>query len=195
VLVGCEDPDGLVRRLPDRGPVAVSLHGPGVRAIVDEDITILSDVPVVRATILGSSVTPIRLAVDLLPGLVLGGEVALTVVAGSGGTSVAVGQIVAAAHDGAGGGVTGTLDLDPAELQALRDCGASPALLWLSVGRSLRSVGLVVMPPGTVLDLDVGRRWVLAASASGRAMLLPGRGLRVRAGHLVRRWTGKSAKV
>ncbi len=195
VLVGCDDPDGLVRRLPDRGPVPVSLRSPSVRAMVDEDVTILSDVPVARAAILRSSGTPIQVAVDLLPGLVGSGEVALTVAAGSGGTSVAVGQLVPAAHEGAGGVVTATLDLDPAGLQALQASGASPALLWLSVGRALRSVGPVVMPPGTVLDLDVGRRWVLVASASGRAMLLPGRGLRVRAGQLVRRWTGKARRV
>jgi glycosyltransferase involved in cell wall biosynthesis len=198
VLVGCEAPDGLVRRLPDRGPVAVSLRRTSARASLDEDVTILSDVPVVRATILRSTGTRIQAAVELLPGLAVSGEVELTVVAGTGTTSVAVGQLTAPAPSpdaSARGSVTGSLELDPSALQALLGSGASPAPVWLSAARSLKAVGPVSMAPGEVVDLDLGRRWVLAGSASGRALLVPGRGLRVRAGHLVRRWVARRAKV
>ena len=77
----------------------------------------------------------------------------------------------------------------------LLSAGTAPALVWLSVGISLRLVAPVELDLGRVLALDVGDRWVLAPSTSGRAMLVRGRGLRIRLAQAARRLRGKRAEV
>lgn len=66
----------------------------------------------------------------------------------------------------------------------------SAALLSLAAGRRLRQLGPVDFVAGRPVSLRVGGRWVLAATRSGRAMLVPGRGARIRAASVVRRLLG-----
>ena len=91
--------------------------------------------------------------------------------------------------------VAGVIEWDPQGLAELLSAGNRPALVWLSVGISLRLVAPVELDLGRVLALDVGDRWVLAPSTSGRAMLVPGRGLRIRLAQAARRLRGKRAEV
>jgi hypothetical protein len=127
--------------------------------------------------------------VQLLPGLRLTDDTELLVAAGAGDRAVQVGRFQMAVNGpGVGqtsGAASGSIHWDAGGLAQLRGDGTAPALVWLAVGRSLRTAGPVDLDPGRILTLDVGGRWTLAPSTSGRAMLVPGRGLRIRAAQAV----------
>jgi hypothetical protein len=137
--------------------------------------------------------------VQLLPGLALADDSEFEVAAGAGDLAVRVGRFRLHERPGAAqansGGVQGWIEWDAQGLAALQLTEAAPALVWLAVGRSLRTVGPVGLDRGRVLSLDVGGRWVLAPSAVGRAMLVPGRGLRIRAAQFVHRMHRKARGV
>jgi len=198
VLVAWDEEDGVVRRVGGPDPVPVTGRRTSLRAAVGQDVTVLSEVPIARARVVASRATSTDLEVRVLPGLVLTSDSELTVAAGSGDHAVAVGQFWLAGSHGAAQGsaevAVGVIEWDRAGLAALRDTGAPPALVWLAVGRSLRMVGPVTLDAGRVLALDAGGRWVLAPSTTGRAMLVPGRGLRIRMAQAARRWTRKRAQ-
>jgi hypothetical protein len=170
-----------------------------VRASVGEDVTVLSEVPIARARVVGSQAAATDVEVQLLPGLTLAADSEFEVAAGAGDLAVQVGRFRLHERPGAAqessGGVQGRIEWDAQGLAALQRTGAAPALVWLAVGRSLRMVGPVNLDRGRVLSLDVGGRWVLAPSAVGRAMLVPGRGLRIRAAQFVHRMHRKARGV
>ncbi len=199
VLVGWDDEEGVVRRVVGPDPVPVTARLTSLRAAVGEDITVLSELPIARARVLGTRATVTDLEVTFLPGLALTEESELSVAAGAGEHSVRVGRF-RLSDSGAGSGtdsgaVTGAIEWDAEGLAELRATGAAPALVWLAVGRSLRTVAPVELDAGQVLGLSPGTRWALAPSTSGRAMLVPGRGLRIRVAQVARRWTAKRPGV
>ncbi len=199
VLVGWDDQQGVVRRVAGPDPVPVTARLTSVRAAVGEDVTVLSELPIARARVLGSRATATDLEVTLLPGLALTEDSELSVAAGAGEHSVRVGRF-RLSDSGAGpardsGAITGAIRWDAEGLAELRATGAAPALVWLAAGRSLRTVAPVELDAGRVLRLSPATRWVLAPSTSGRAMLVPGRGLRIRAAQVTRRLTEKRSGV
>ena len=196
VLVGWDDQQGVVRRVEGPDPIPVTGRLTSVRAAVDEDITVLSEVPIARARLVGSRTTTTDVEVRLMPGLVLTDGSELSVAAGAGDHVVQVGRFRMAEGDAEPPGtLMGVIEWDGTALSALRRTGAAPALVWLAVGRSQRLVAPVELDAGRVLALTVGDRWVLAPSTTGRAMLVPGRGLRIRASQAARRVTGKRGGV
>ena len=202
VTVGWDEQQGVVRRVVGPDPIPVTGRLTSMRAAVGEDITVLSEVPIARARVVGSRVMSTDVELQLLPGLALTGDSELSVAAGAGDHAVRVGRFrFAGGAGGAGGagtpgvGVAGVIAWDPQGLAELRRAGAAPALVWLAVGRSLRLVAPLELDPGRVLALEVGDRWVLAPSTTGRAMLVPGRGLRIRSAQAARRWGRKRRGV
>ena len=190
VLIGWDDEAAAVRRLPDPGVVAVTGRVTSVRATVGEDVTVLSDIPIATARVVGAHGAATEVELDLLPGLDLTDDSVLAVAAGAGDHAIEVGRFQVAGRSGraAGGAgpVAGVIEWDPAALAELQRTGLAPALVWLAVGRALRIVGPVTLDAGRVLALEVAGRWVLAPATSGRAMLAPGRGLRIRLGQAAR---------
>jgi hypothetical protein len=146
-----------------------------------------------------SRATSTDLEVHLLPGLVLRAESELSVAAGAGDHTVRVGRFRLAGGEAdsakPANAVQGVIEWDAQGLADLLRTGAAPALVWVAVGRSLRLVAPVEIDWGRVLALDLGDRWVLAPSTSGRAMLIPGRGLRIRLAQAARRLAGKRVHV
>ena len=55
VLIGWDDEGAAVRRLPDPGVVAVTGRVTSVRATVGEDVTVLSDIPIATARVVGDA--------------------------------------------------------------------------------------------------------------------------------------------
>ena len=186
VLVGWDGEQGVVRRVTGPDPVPVTGRLTSVRADVGEDVTVLSEIPIARARVSTSSATSTDLEVHLLPGLVLTAESELSVAAGVGDNAVRVGRFRLAGGEADSAkpadAVQGVIEWDAKGLADLLSTGTAPALVWVAVGRSLRLVAPVEIDTGRVLALDLGDRWVLAPSTSGRAMLVPGRGLRIRVG-------------
>ncbi len=191
VIIGWDEEGAAVRRLPDRDVVAVTGRVTSVRAAVGEDVTVLSEVPIAAAHVSRAQGATTEVALDLLPGLDLTDDSVLAVAAGAGDRAVRVGRLhvapPAAGSARTPGVVGGVIEWDAAALAELRRTGPTPAVVWLAVGRSLRMVGPVNLAPGRVLALGVAGRWVLAPSTTGRAMLVPGRGLRIRLGQAARR--------
>jgi hypothetical protein len=199
VLVGWDEEHGVVHRSTSPETVPVTGRLTSVRAAVGEDVTVLSEVLIARARVVDSRATSTDVEVHLLPGLALSDDSEFAVAAGAGDLAVKVGRFRilerAGATQGSSGTVQGRIEWDAQGLAALQRTGAAPALVWLAVGRSLRTVGPVNLDRGRVLSLDVGGRWVLAPSAVGRAMLVPGRGLRIRAAQFVHRMNRKARGV
>jgi hypothetical protein len=199
ILVGWDEDQVMVRRVTGPDPVLVTGRLTSVRADVGEDVTVLSEIPIARARVSSSGPTSTGLEVHLLPGLALTAESELAVAAGAGDHAVRVGRfrLIGAAADPSkpADAVPGVIEWDAQGLAELLSAGTAPALVWLSVGISLRLVAPVELDMGRVLALDVGDRWVLAPAHSGRAMLVPGRGLRIRLAQAARRVRGKRAEV
>jgi glycosyltransferase involved in cell wall biosynthesis len=197
VLVGWDEQAGLVRRVVGPDPIPVTGRLTSVRASVGEDVTVLSEVPIARARVVGSSSGSTTLDLTLLPGLALTDDSELAVAAGAGDRVVRVGRfrLAPGGSDTSPGAVAGAIEWDPQALAELRGAGGLPALVWLAVGRSLRIAVPVEVDPGRVVTLDVAGPWVLAASRTGRAMLVPGRALRIRAAQAARRMTRKRRGV
>jgi hypothetical protein len=200
VLVGWdEDLGGVVRQAPWPELVPVTGRLTSLRAAVGEDVTVLSELPILQAEVVGSQATSTDLEVRIRPGLVLTEDSELAVAAGARDLTVRVGtfRLVGAsgAAHGSGGVARGVIEWEADGLATLQAGRAAPALVWLAVGRSLRMVGPVNLDAGRVLSLDPGGRWVLAPSTTGRAMLVPGRGVRVRAAQAARRWGRKRRGV
>jgi hypothetical protein len=195
--VGWDEHAGLVRRIVGPDPIPVTGRLTSVRASVGEDVTVLSEVPIARARVVGSSSASTTLDVTLLPGLALTEGSELAVAAGAGDREVRVGrfQLAPRGSDTSPGTVAGTIEWDPQALAELKGAGGLPALVWLAVGRSLRMAAPVEIDPGRVLTLDLAGTWALAASRTGRAMLVPGRALRIRVAHAARRVTRKRRGV
>lgn len=199
VVLGWDEEQGDVRRLPDPGTVPITGRLTSVRASVGEDATVLSDVPIARARVsrpLGPS-TAVRL--ELLPGLTLTDDSVLSVAASAGDRAVRVGTLRLASRGEAPAAEkdtpTGIIDWDADGLVELGTQGATPALVSLAVGRSLRMVGPVDLDRGRVLALGMGGPWVLAPSTAGRAMLVPGRGIRIRIAQVLHRVQGNRRRV
>jgi glycosyltransferase involved in cell wall biosynthesis len=199
VLVGWDEEQGVVRRVTGPDPVAVTGRLTSVRADVGEDVTVLSEIPIARARVSSSRATSTDLEVHLLPGLALTAESELAVAAGAGDHAVRVGRFRLAGGEADPAKprdtVLGVIEWDAQGLAELLSAGTAPALVWLSVGISLRLVAPVELDAGRVLALDAGDRWVLAPAASGRAMLVPGRGLRIRLAQAARRLRRKRVEV
>jgi glycosyltransferase involved in cell wall biosynthesis len=199
VILGWDDESGEVRRLPDLVAVPITGRVTSVRATVDEDVTVLSDVLFARALVSRSLGASTEVRVELRPGLTLTDDSVLAVAAGVGDWAVRVGafRLVSGgeAHTSDPEVVKGTIDWDPDGLVELGKRGAGPAPVRLAVGRSLRTVGSVDLEPGRVLSLGVGDRWVLAPSSTGGAMLVGRRGWRIRAARVVRRMRGNRRSV
>jgi hypothetical protein len=191
VVVGWDEPTRLLRRVTGPDQILVAGRVTSMRVTVGEDVTVLSELPVGRARVLGSRTTSTDVEVQLLPGLALTPDSELAVAAGAGDRCVRVGRFHLtggqAGSAGGSGAVTGVIEWDAEGLGALKGLGLGPVLVWLAVGRSQRLAAPLEIDAGQVLGLGVGDRWVLAPSASGRAMLVPGRGLRVRAAQVARR--------
>ncbi len=185
----------MLCRLSGSGPVAVTARLTSVRAEVGEDVTVLSDLPIAAARIMRSRGASTQVDLRLLPGLTLTADSVLAVGAGAGEHSVLVGEFRVAGANGSAprgpGNVSGVIDWDAHGLTRLRAAGAAPALVWLAVGRSLRTFAPVDIEPGRVLAVDAGGPWTLAPTTTGRAMLVPGRGLRVRSAQVARKILGK----
>jgi hypothetical protein len=199
VLVGWDEPAGLVRRIVGPDPIPVVGRLTSVRATVGEDVTVLSEVPIARARVAGSNATATNVEVHVLPGLALTGSSELAVAAGAGDQAVRVGRFrLVDIERGPRTSLSphaGVIEWDAEGLADLRRSGAAPALVWLAVGRSLRLVAPVEIDAGRVLALTVGDRWVLAPSTTGRAMLVVGRGLRIRTAQAARRVKGSRGGV
>ena len=84
VLVGWDDQQGVVRRVEGPDPIPVTGRLTSVRAAVGEDVTVLSEVPIARARLMGSRATTTGVEVQLMPGLVLTDGSELSVGAGAG---------------------------------------------------------------------------------------------------------------
>lgn len=198
VLVGWDEDRLVVRRVAGPEVVPVTATANNVRAVIGEDVTILSDVPIGRATVTESRRQSVMVVVSLLPGLMLTCDSKLEVAAGAGNLAVRVGTFQIAGEDRSrsgtieSGGALGVIDWEPDGLSDLLGAGSTPALLWLAVGRSLRLVAPVDIERGRVLSLANRPHWVLVRSTAGRAMLVPGRGLRIRMAQAVRRMTGNA---
>ena len=197
VVVGWDEQAGVVRRVVAPDPIPVTGRLTSLRASVGEDVTVLSEVPIARARVVGSSSETTTLDVTLLPGLALTDGTELAVAAGAGDRAVRVGRFRRApgVSDTSPGAVGGAIEWDPQALAELKGAGGLPALVWLAVGRSLRMAAPVEIDPGRVLALDPAGPWVLAPSRTGRAMLVPGRALRIRAAQAARRLTRKRGGV
>jgi glycosyltransferase involved in cell wall biosynthesis len=197
VVVGWDDEAGVVRRIVGPDPIPVTGRLTSVRASVGEDVTVLSEVPIARARVVGASAGTTTLDVTLLPGLALTDGTELAVAAGAGDLAVRVGlfRLAPGGSDPSPGAVGGAILWDPEALAELKGAGGPPALVWLAVGRSLRLAAPVEIDPGRALALDVAGPWVLAPSRTGRAMLVPGRALRIRAAQAARRLTRKRGGV
>ena len=89
----------------------------------------------------------------------------------------------------------GVIEWDAAGLAVLRGTATATAVVWLATGRSLRMVAPVELDEGRVLPLDLAARWVLVPSTSGRAMLVRGRGMRIRMAQAARRVARKARGV
>lgn len=192
VVLGWDEDQAAVRRLPALGAVAVTGRVTSVRATVGEDVTILSDVPIARARVSRSLGASTQVDLEMLPGLTLTDGSVLKVAAGAGDRALRVGsfRLVGEPRPRDPGALTGIIDWDAEGLVELGRQGVAPALVWLAVGRSLRTVAPVHLDAGRVLALEVGGRWVLAPSTAGRAMLVPGHGVRIRVAQAVRRLVG-----
>ena len=187
LLTGRVDEQGIVRRLEPDGPVVVEVSDGVATADVDGDLTVLSDLPVVRARIVGSAGPLVDVEVTAgYPGLELapGAEIAVVVRRGDG--VLQVGTARTGDHTGTWADslwtIAADLDLDRDALTVL-DAERGPSLpLLLGLGRTLRSIGPVGYGAGRPLPVTVDGvgRWALASSAEGAALLVPGTALRAR---------------
>ncbi len=127
VLVGWDEESGTVRRVPGPDVVPVTGRRTSLRAEVGEDITVLSEVPIARARVIGSDSSSTSVEVQLLPGLALTGGSELSVAAGAGDQAVRVGSFRLAAGPEAAPGSAGThlgaIEWDAQGLSALRGFG------------------------------------------------------------------------
>ena len=92
VVVGWDEQAGVVRRVVAPDPIPVTGRLTSLRASVGEDVTVLSEVPIARARVVGSSSETTTLDVTLLPGLALTDGTELAVAAGAGDRAVRVGR-------------------------------------------------------------------------------------------------------
>jgi glycosyltransferase involved in cell wall biosynthesis len=194
LLTGRVDERGVVRRLESGAPVAVQVSDGVGMANVDGDLTVLSDLPVVRVRIVGSSGPLVDVEVAAgYPGLELspGAEIAVVVRRGDG--MLQVGTARTGDHTGRWTDslwtIAADLDLDRDALTLL-DAERGPSLpLLVGLGRTLRSIGPVGYGAGRPLPVTVEGvgRWTLAPSAEGAALLVPGTALRARVASRLRR--------
>jgi hypothetical protein len=189
VIVGWDEAPRRVRRLPDRTSIQVVLRPTSVRAVVDEDVTVLSDLTTASVRVLGARGAETAVALDLLPGLELADDCAATVVARAQGEVFVVGRLELSGvtdRTGVRGGALGIIHWDVSGLDNMAGRGDSPARIDLCVGRSLRVVGTVEMATGRAVRIAAEGGWALVGSRSGRALLVRGRTLRTRFRHGLR---------
>jgi len=194
LLTGRVDERGVVRRLESGSPVVVEVSDGVGMANVDGDLTVLSDLPVVRVRIVGSSgpVVDVEVAAGY-PGLELSPGVEIAVVVRRGDGVLQVGTVRTGDHTGRWTESLWTtsadLELDRDALTLL-DAERGPSLpLLVGLGRTLRSIGPVGYGAGRPLPVTVDGvgRWTLAPSAEGAALLVPGTALRARVASRLRR--------
>jgi hypothetical protein len=179
-----------VCRIPGPASVPVTALVSGVRATLGEDVTVLTDVPIARAHVGGVVGAGVQVSLAVLPGLTLSADSMLAVAAWADDRTTRVGTCVVTELGPRGPGssnrTVGLIEWEADGLSELGNRGRTPALLSLAAGRSLRMVGPVEMDSGRVLRLPSAGRWVLAPSTKDRAMLVRGRGLRIRAAQISR---------
>ncbi len=178
---------GLLSRIEVDGPVVVNVSDGVVTARVGGDLTVLSDLPVVRARILGLSGT--QVSVELAagyPGFELDAECEIAVVVRRGDLVVPLGTVRGGELPGRWSDSvwtrTGILDLNSDALTLL-DADRGPSLpLSLASGRVLSPISPVGYAAARPLPVEVAGagRWALASSAEGDALLVPRSALQVR---------------
>ncbi|MGB8020779.1 MAG: hypothetical protein WCF04_06080, partial [Candidatus Nanopelagicales bacterium] len=202
VLLGPDE--GLaIGRLPCSEPIRLEIQPTQVRATVDDDITILTDGVHLTGRLRGGPAQPTGLEIGVdEPGLLIADGSELIMAARVGERLLPIGAVRVLAGTGTWSAADSSgrtrwtchaaVDWD-AQLLAdwtQSEPPGSAALLALAVGRRVRQLGPVDFVEGRPVSLRVGGRWVLAATRSGRAMLVPGRGARIRAAWVVRRLLG-----
>lgn len=197
VILGADE-TWAIGRLASSDPVELEFQPTDVRATIGEDTTILTEGVRLLGRLLDGRARTLSLEIDVdQPGLLIAEDAALTIAARIGERLLPIGTARVLAGTGAWSALDpagrarwscrATVEWDP---DPLAGSGPSTALLALAVGRRLRQLGPVDFPGGRPVGVPFGGRWVLAASRTGRAMLVPGRGARIRAAWLVRKLLG-----
>ena len=194
LLSGRTGNGGILSRIEVDSPVVVDVSEGVATARLGEDLTVLSDLPVVRARIVGASGSLVAVQLTAgYPGLELAAGCEIAAVVRRGDKVVQVGTVRTGEAPGrwaeAVWTVAAVLTLDTEALTLLGEERGPSLPLALGLGRTLRPIGPVAYDAGRPLPVaasDAGR-WALAASAEGEALLVPGSALRARLASRLRR--------
>lgn len=183
------------RGVPRRNEVdraVLDVQPSGAQARVGGDATVVTETLHLRGRLVGTQAAPAH--VDLTvetPGLELDPASVVPVTVRAAGTNLLVGTLHVEPGRGRRKGrrwVARTrLEWDEMGLAALRAADAGPVPVSLGAGRSLRPIGRVDFGADRPITLRVAGPWLLAPRDSGRLVLIPGWGLRIRASRLARR--------